>query len=195
LVAWHLIHCTQGFAQLKDPLIKESPMTTSPRKTGLGIWLALTLLLPGVQTAFGAENTQTDGLDAFWAEIARTVTEGDFTAYSASYHDDAVLVSGTARTSQPVSLALAGWEQGFIDTRDGKKVVSLEFRFTQRFSDATTAHETGIFHYSATGEDGVREDAFVHFEALLVRQGTWKTLMEYQKSSATQKEWDAATQK
>jgi ketosteroid isomerase-like protein len=175
--------------------MKESPMTTSPGKTGLGIWLALMLLLPGAQTAFGAVNTQTDGLDAFWAEIARTVTEGDFAAYSASYHDDAVLVSGSARTSQPVSQALAGWEQGFTDTRDGKKVVSLEFRFTQRFSDATTAHETGIFHYSATGEGGEREDTFVHFEALLVRQGAWKTLMEYQKSSATQEEWDAAMQK
>jgi ketosteroid isomerase-like protein len=175
--------------------MKESPMTTSPIKAGLRIWLALMLLLPAVQTALGAENTQTDGLDAFWAEVARTVTKGDFAAYSASYHADAVLVSGSERTSQPVSQALAGWEQGFSDARDGKKVVSLEFRFTQRFSDPTTAHETGIFHYSATGEDGMREDAFVHFEALLVRQGAWKTLMEYQKSAATPEEWDAAMQK
>jgi hypothetical protein len=174
---------------------EESPMTRSPMSVRLRIWLALMLLLPGAQTVFGGESIEPDGLDAFWAEIARTVTEGDFAAYSASYHADAILVSGIARTSQPVSLALAGWEQGFIDTRDGKKVVSLEFRFTQRFNDATTAHETGIFHYSTSGADGERENTYIHFEALLVKQGAWKTMMEYQKSSATAEEWDAAAQK
>lgn len=169
--------------------MKKRPMTGIPM-----FWRVLMVLLAGMQAAFGGENPQPDGLDAFWAEIARTVTEGDFEAYRSSYHEDAVLVSGLAKTSQPVSQALADWEQGFIDTRAGKKAVSLEFRFTQRLSDATTAHETGMFYYSATGEDGKREHAYVHFEALLVKQDGWKTMMEYQKSSATQEEWDAAKQ-
>jgi len=169
--------------------MKRRPMKGIPM-----FWRVLMVLLAGMQTAFGGENLQPDGLDAFWAEIARTVTEGDFEAYRASYHEDAVLVSGLAKTSQPVSQALPEWEQGFVDTRAGNKEVSLEFRFTQRFSDATTAHETGIFLYSTTGADGERENTYIHFEALLVKQGNWKTMMEYQKSPATAEEWDAARQ-
>ena len=174
--------------------MNRSPMTRDPMPGSRIISQMLLVLLLGLQTAFGGENIQPDGLDAFWAEIARTVTEGDFEAYSASYHADAILVSGLAKTSQPVSQALPEWEQGFLDTRAGKKEVSLEFRFTQRFSDATTAHETGIFHYSTISADGERENTYIHFEALLVKQGTWKTMMEYQKSSATAEEWDAARQ-
>ena len=87
-------------------------------------------------------------LDAFWAEASRTVLEGDFEAYAATYHADAVLVSGFSNNSYPIAQALDGWKQGFEDTRDGRMKASVEFRFTQRLHDETTAHETGMFRYS-----------------------------------------------
>ena len=46
-------------------------------------------------------------LDAFWAEVSRTVAEGNFKGYSATCHEEGVLVSGSSQTSQPLSEALA----------------------------------------------------------------------------------------
>ncbi len=95
--------------------------------------------------------------------------------------------------SYPISQALAGWEQGFIDTREGKGEASVTFRFTQRLHDATTAHDTGIFRYTYTPQGGEETVAMIHFEGLLVRKdGAWLMLMEYQKQPATADEWAAA---
>jgi ketosteroid isomerase-like protein len=149
------------------------------------------LLLAVPLTSATAQVGQSD-LDAFWAEVSRTVAEGDFDGYAATYHEDAILVSGLSGTSYPIAQALDGWKQGFMDTEAGTVSASVEFRFTQRLSDATTAHETGIFHYAVVDTDGQRTEQFVHFEALLVKKQGWKMMMEYQKSVATQEEWDAA---
>ena len=158
----------------------------------LKTWPVLLAMLIVSPATFCAGHETRDELDAFWSEIARSVTVGDFEAYAASYHEDAIMVSGFSMSSNSISQSLDGWEQGFIDTLAGKNKVSLEFRFTQRFNDATTAHETGIFYYSSTDENGERSDSHVHFEALLVRKNGWKMMMEYQVSSATTGEWEAA---
>ena len=131
-------------------------------------------------------------LDAFWSETSRTVSVGDFEAYSALYHADAVLISGSSGTSVPIAQALQDWESGFASTRRGEDKPSVEFRFTQRLHDATTAHETGIFRFESQGPDGDPVVRYVHFEALLVKADGWLMTMEYQKSSATREEWEAA---
>ncbi|NND71108.1 MAG: hypothetical protein HKN43_05985 [Rhodothermales bacterium] len=130
-------------------------------------------------------------VDELWSEVSRTVGSGDFEGYAATYHADAILVNGISGTSYPISSALAGWKQGFDDTNDGKQQSGVEFRFTQRLSDATTAHDTGIFHYWYKPEGGERTDAYVEFEALLVNKDGWKMIMEYQKKQVTRDEWDA----
>jgi ketosteroid isomerase-like protein len=131
-------------------------------------------------------------LDAYWAAVSRAVNTGDFDAYAATCHSEGVLVSGSKQTSQPLADALARWKQEFLDTRDGKMKASVEFRFSSRIGDATTAHETGVFLYSTRKGDGAPKAEHVHFEALLVKQADgWKILMEYQKSPATEAEWQA----
>lgn len=154
--------------------------------------LAVAIVLARALASPSSAQTTPETLDAFWAELSRTVAEGDFDDYAATYHEDAVLVSGLSRTSYPISQALEDWKQGFDDTKAGTIKADVEFRFTQRISDATTAHETGIFHYSALDADGQGSDQYVHFEALLVNKGGWKMVMEYQKAMATQEEWEAA---
>ncbi len=132
-------------------------------------------------------------LDDYWVEVARTVEEGDFEDYSRLYHPDAILVNLQSGTSYPIEQAFAGWEQGFLDTRDGKAQASVTFRFTERLHDETTAHETGIFRYTLKPEDGNQTVATVHFEGLLVRKGgAWLMVMEYQKQPATDEEWETA---
>jgi ketosteroid isomerase-like protein len=130
----------------------------------------------------------TEELDEYWAEVSRTVEAGDFEGYSATYHPDAVVIFGM--TSQPISSALAGWEQGFADTRAGRNASSVEFRFSERRNDATTAHETGIFRFEARSTSGEGSAQYIHFEALLIKRDGWKMVMEYQQQPATAAEWD-----
>ena len=131
-------------------------------------------------------------LDAYWAEISRTVGEGDFEGCAELYHPDAVLVAGGSGT-YPIARALAGWKQGFDDTREGRAKAGVEFRLLERLNDATTAHETGIFRYTLEPVDGDDVVAQVQFEALLVKKdGKWLMVMEYQKGPATDAEWAAA---
>jgi ketosteroid isomerase-like protein len=141
------------------------------------------------------DSTRIAELDEYWAELSRTVQEGDFKGYAATYHDDAVIIfaTGENKSSIPVEKALAGWRQGFEDTESGKVSSDVEFRFSQRIGDATTAHETGIFHYTSSDQNGkVIADHLVHFEMLLIKRGdTWLGVMEYQKSIASEKEWNA----
>jgi ketosteroid isomerase-like protein len=167
---------------------------TTQKKSGFSFCLLLlltTLMLPH-QIAFADNDEVLEELDSFWAEVSRTVAEGDFEAYKATYHPDAILVSGLSNSSHLISKAFANWEQGFLDTRSGKMAASVEFRFTQRLNDDDTAHETGLFKYVATPADGEPDVSYNRFEALLINQGGWKTIMEFQRSSATQAEWDAA---
>lgn len=131
-------------------------------------------------------------LDAYWAEVARAVGTGDFAAYQATCHPEGVLVSGSKKSTWPLADALQRRKKDFDDTRDGKRKSNVVFKFSQRMGDATTAHETGMFLYTATTADGKQTQDYIHLEALLVkRDGRWKILMEYQKSKGTRKEFEA----
>lgn len=131
-------------------------------------------------------------LDAYWADVSKAVGSGDFAAYKATCHPEGVLVSGSKKTSQPLADALKRWKREFDATKNGEMKASVQFKFSQRFGDATTAHEAGMFLYSATGADGKETREYIHFEALLVkREGRWQILMEYQKSKGTRAEFEA----
>ncbi len=140
-------------------------------------------------------STRISELDQYWDKLGKTVQEGDFEGYKAMYHEDAVIIFaiGENKMSIPISTALAGWRQGFLDTEVGKVQSQVECRFSQRINDKTTAHETGIFHYSSKDGDGnYLANDYVHFEMLLVKRGgSWLSLMEYQKSKASLEEWKA----
>ncbi|MCF7734442.1 MAG: hypothetical protein K9N23_22355 [Akkermansiaceae bacterium] len=156
--------------------------------------LFLSVILCGTRLAFAADaqDPRLAELDGFWAKVSRAVGKGDFESYKATCHPEGVLVSGTQKTSSPLADALVRWEKDFTATKSGAVKATVAFRFSQRLGDETTAHETGIFRYSTADPAGTRSQEYIHFEALLVkRNGSWQTLMEYQKSMATQEEWDA----
>jgi ketosteroid isomerase-like protein len=160
-------------------------------RTTLRVGSALAAFLVCSQLAADLGAQTTAELDAYWAAVSRTVEEGDFQGYAALYHEDAVLVSRLSDNSYPIATALDGWEQGFIDTREGESTAGVDFRFSQRLNDGTTAHETGIFNYRLETSTGEVTDQYVHFSALLVKKDGWKMVMEYQQSVATVDEWNA----
>ncbi len=133
----------------------------------------------------------TDEVDALWMEVSRTVAEGDFEGYAATYHQDAVLVDGISKTSYPIADALAGWKQGFENTKLGIMEASVEFRFIERLHSETTAHDTGIFKYSSQLDGEEPQVAYIHFEGLSTKSsGEWKLMMEYQVSIASLEQWN-----
>jgi len=166
----------------------------------------LILILGSLKTTFASNfdlnftQTQNDStriaeLDRYWEKLNTSVIEGDFEVYKNCFHQDAVIVfaSGKNKTTVPIETALAGWKAGFDDTKAGKVKVNVEFRFSQRIGDGTTAHESGIFIYTATDSSTKATNEFIiPFEMLLVkRDGEWYGLMEYQKPFVTKEEWDA----
>ena len=96
------------------------------RRTRIAVVATALLALPATAPA-----QVTTELDAYWAELSRTVEEGDFEGYAELYHPDAVLVAGGSGT-YPIGRALAGWKQGFDDTREGRAKAGVEFRLTER---------------------------------------------------------------
>lgn len=163
-------------------------------KTARASWvlfLSVLLFCVAVPTVSGREESaRLAQLDKFWSEVQTAVQNGDFERYLGTCHPSGVLVSGTRKISYPLSKALASWKQGFLETKSGKMKAGLELRFSQRLGDETTAHETGIFHYWTVAANGTRKDEFVHFESLLLKEKGWQTLMEYQKGTASEIEWE-----
>jgi hypothetical protein len=165
-----------------------------PMKSAYGLrvlWVSILLLCGRASTVTAMDETsRLAELDQFWSEVRTAVQDGNYERYEGTCHPSGVLVSGTKGTSYPLSKALARWKPGFLDTSSGKMKAGVEFRFSQRFGDETTAHETGIFHYWTVDSNGARKDDYIHFESLLLKETRWRTLMEYQKSVATESEWE-----
>lgn len=154
---------------------------------------AITPLFPTFEV--NTDSLRIAELDRYWEALSKTVSDGDFESYGAAYHPDAVVIfaTGKNKTSVPLAKALAGWKQGFDDTKAGKNKAGVTFRLSQRLGDETTAHETGIFYYWTSNIDGSnKQGIMVHFEMLLVKKdGKWLGVMEYQKDPATKEEWEA----
>ena len=163
----------------------------------ISYFLSLLAFIPALMmSAHAAEDgdraSRLKSLDAYWEKVSQAVKTGDFEAYKSTCHSLGVLVSGSKKTSYPLAKALARWKKEFDDTKAGKMKASVEFRFSQRLNDDTTAHETGMFLYSSTGADGEPKPEYIHFEALLLKEKDgWKIVMEYQKSKGTKAEWEA----
>ena len=131
-------------------------------------------------------------LDAYWAKVSQAVGQGDFEAYCETCHPLGILVSGNKGMSQPLSAALARWKQEFVDTKSGAMKARVDFRFSRRMGDATTAHETGIFRYESQRKGEEPKVEFVRLEALLLKEnGRWQIMMEHQRESATEADWQA----
>jgi hypothetical protein len=130
-------------------------------------------------------------LDAYWAKVSKAVKTGDFALYRDTVHEKGVLVSGRQQNSYPLHQALTRWEKDFERTKSGLVDSEVVFRFAHRYWDGETAHEEGIFRYTARPRGGEPTVEYIDFEALLVREGgEWKMMMEYQKAATDERAWD-----
>lgn len=125
-----------------------------------------------------------------WQAVAKSAVDDDIVAMGRVYHPAAVLVSKNGTT--PIASALERWGRDMATAKKNGVRASVEFRFTTRQDDATTAFQAGAFRYATTDKAGVATPGFVRFEALLVKiPDGWKIVMERQLDAITEAEWNA----
>ena len=161
--------------------------------------MSLPLLLAGVDAAaqagrsaaVAAAGATAAEIDRdVWAPVAASVANDDIVAMGRVYHPAAVLV--TKAGTKPIAAALDGWGKDIVTAKAKGVRATVEFRFSSRQNDATTAFETGIFKYSTTDRAGATTPRYMELEALLVKHdGQWRVVMERQLESTTEAKWNA----
>ena len=143
-----------------------------------------------LSTGANASEKQSFSTDSIYREIVRTVADVDFKAMAATYHLDAVLVTG--KKSMPISIALKRWKKEGEKFQKEGGTATVSFRFSNRKLSETTAFETGIFRYSTRDKAGTEKNVYRHIQYLNVKKnGHWLTVMEHQPGSSSKTEWNA----
>lgn len=75
------------------------------------------------QDNIGNDSFRIEELDCFWKEVSRTINDGDFDGYAATFHKKATYVSDINGKAYPIASALAGWKKDFVDTKAGLRKV------------------------------------------------------------------------
>jgi hypothetical protein len=162
-----------------------------PRIQRASLTVALICGFAGPQTAMGQTDSVVAELDAFWAGVVKSVTQWSIPAQKATYHPDAVGAYGTAGsyTTRLIWADFAAREADSASTEDPRRQRILEFRFSSRVHDASTAHEVGLYHFWAEG----RDHYYGTVDSYLVKKdGRWVILVEIQfEPPVTKADWDA----
>ena len=149
------------------------------------LWSILVVSAGASQTA-----TVSSEIDrAIWSVFTATVASEDIVGMGRVYFPEAVLV--TPKGTTPIKATLERWGRDMLAAKPRGDKATVEFRFSVRQDDSTTAFEAGLFKYTVITKAGESKPQFVPFEALLVKtNGTWRVLMERQFAAVTQAEWD-----
>jgi hypothetical protein len=124
-----------------------------------------------------------------WAVLIATVAADDIVGMGSTYHPDAVLVSPT--TTASIKDTLERWGRDMVAAKARGDKATVEFRYSRRQDNSTTAFEAGIFKYTVIAKSGVSTPKFYPFEMLLGKaNGKWRVLMERQFAEVTQDAWD-----
>lgn len=142
------------------------------------------------QTPTAAQAQASHEIDVqIWDVLIDTVAKGDIVRMASTYAPDAVLVE--PRITKSVKSALDGWGKDMVTAKANGSRATVEFRFTRRQDDSTTAFEAGLFNYTVIDKAGVSKPVYVPFEELLAKvNGKWLILMERQFTPVAQAEWD-----
>jgi ketosteroid isomerase-like protein len=146
-----------------------------------------------VAVSDGASQTATASSDEIdrdiWSVFVATVAADDISGMGRAYFPDAVLVS--PKRTRPIKETLEGWGRDMVAAKARGDKATVEFRFSRRQDDSTTAFEAGIFKYTVIAKSGASASKFYPFEELLVKtNGKWRVLMERQFDLVTQDAWD-----
>ena len=152
-------------------------------------WISAIALSIFVVASLSAR-TPTQEIDAeIWSVFIDTVAKDDIVRMGNAYLPTAVLVSpnGTASIKDTIDR----WGKDMVAAKAKGNRATVEFRFSKRLDNATTAFESGIFKYTVIEKNGTSTPNYYPFEELLVKvDGKWRVSMERQFAGVTTAEWD-----
>ena len=134
-------------------------------------------------------------LDAYWAEMARTLNEGDHEGMIKLYHPDAIWEGGDG-DSLRISLErgpLLAFKSFLDEIKAGKRHARGEFRFSSRIHDDNAAHEIGMIHSFSGESGGEPTHGYFKLDSYLVKKdGAWVMLIENQTNQVlSEADWNA----
>jgi ketosteroid isomerase-like protein len=141
-------------------------------------------------TRLGAQAATSREIDAqVWAPVSAAVARDDMDALGRLYHPAAVVVTPTG--TKRIAGAIRGWRDDAMAAKAKGLKATVEFRFSRRQDDATSAFEVGMFKYTQIDANGPRP-RFIPFECLLIKEnGKWVMVMEHQLEAGTESGWNA----
>ena len=151
------------------------------------LWSVVVVGSAASQTATASSAREIDR--DVWSVFVATVAADDIAGMGSAYFPEAVLVSPNG--TRPIKDALERWGRDMVAAKAKGNRATVEFRFSRRQDDTTTAFEAGIFKYSVIEKSGATDSKFYPFEQLLVKtNGKWRVLMERQFAEVTQDAWE-----
>lgn len=151
------------------------------------LWSVLVVSSGASQTATASTAHEIDR--DIWSVFVATVAADDIAGMGRAYFPDAVLVSPNG--TRPIKDTLERWGRDMAAAKAKGSRATVEFRFSRRQDDTTTAFETGIFKYTVIEKSGASNSKFYPFEQLLTKtNGKWRVLMERQFAEVTQEAWE-----
>jgi uncharacterized protein (TIGR02246 family) len=137
-----------------------------------------------------ADGPSTHDIDReVWSFFKATVAADDIVGMGNVYLPNAVLV--TPGSTAPIKQTIERWGRDMVAAKARGDRATVEFRFSRRQDDPTTAFDAGIFKYTVIEKSGTSSPKFYPFEELLVKSdGRWRVLMERQFAEVTQGAWD-----
>lgn len=142
----------------------------------------------GASQAPATSSTQELDREMYTALVA-TVATDDIAGMGALYFPNAVLVSPNGTT--PIKETLERWGRDMAAAKAKGNRATVEFRFTQRLDNATTAFDAGLFKYTVIEQSGATGSKYYPFEMLLAKtKGKWLILMERQFAEVSPEAWD-----
>ena len=149
----------------------------------------MTAALSTAQTTKPSATTSHEIDNDVWSVLIKTVATDDIVGMGNVYLPNAVLVN--PRSTAAIKDTLERWGKDMVDAKAKGSKATVEFRFSRRQDDATTAFEAGIFKYTVIDKSGVANPKFYPFEQLLVKtNGKWRIAMERQFAEVAPAEWD-----
>lgn len=148
------------------------------------------LATPSAAAAQTPTASSTPELDReIWSVLVATVANDDIAGMGAVYFPIAVLVSPTGTTA--IKETLERWGRDMAAAKAKGNRAAVEFRFTQRLDNATTAFDAGLFKYTVIEKSGASSSKYYPFEILLAKtNGKWLILMERQFAEVSPDAWD-----
>src|SRR5262245_41066386 len=125
-----------------------------------GVLWSVIVLVAGATQAPAASSAR-DIDREIWSALIATVAADDIVGMGRLYYPEAVLV--TPKSTASIKETLERWGKDMVANKARGDRATVEFRFSSRLDNSTTAFEAGIFKYTVISKAGESRPQFVTF--------------------------------